>query len=142
MATTARKAGGLDWRWIGIGTLIMVVLNFVAGLIVVPLLGDARLPATPDGVTAAPEAIAGGTLAVAALVSFLSFVIGGFIVGLRSAGRTILEPAISAAIAVLIGLLLAGQFSVGNLLAGGLVPFLAGLLGGWLGEKRQGRRTV
>jgi hypothetical protein len=39
---------------------------------------------------------------------------------------------------VLIALLLSGSFSLGNLVAGGLVPFLAGLLGGWLGERRQG----
>jgi hypothetical protein len=63
--------------------------------------------------------------------------VGGFIVGLRSAGRTILEPGISAAIAVALSLLIGGAFTLGNLLAGGLVPFLAGLLGGWLGERRQ-----
>jgi hypothetical protein len=28
------------------------------------------------------------------------------------------------------------NFTVPNMLAGGLVPFLAGLLGGWLGERR------
>ncbi len=48
-----------------------------------------------------------------------------------------LEPAISAAIAVALSLLLGSAFSLGNLLAGGLMPFLAALLGGWLGERRQ-----
>ncbi|MCC2662578.1 MAG: hypothetical protein K0R41_1778, partial [Geminicoccaceae bacterium] len=43
----------------------------------------------------------------------------------------------SAAIAVLIALLIAGNFSVVNIIAGGIVPFLAGVLGGWLGERRQ-----
>ena len=42
-------------------------------------------------------------------------------VGLKSPGRTILEPGISAAIAIVIGLLLSGAFTVGNLLVGGLV---------------------
>ena len=53
-------------------------------------------------------------------------------------GRTILEPGISAAIAVVIALLISGNFGIVNLIAGGIVPFLAGVLGGWLGEKRQG----
>lgn len=72
-----------------------------------------------------------------AIVNFLVFVIGGFIVGLKSAGRTILEPGISSAVGVIIGLLIAGNFSPGNVLASGLVPFLAGILGGWIGDRRQ-----
>lgn len=76
---------------------------------------------------------------MAALIGIASFAIGGYIVGLKSPGRTILEPGISAALAVLIGLLLGGAFTLGNLLAGGLMPFLAGLLGGYLGERRQSR---
>ena len=76
-------------------------------------------------------------VALAALVGIATFAIGGYIVGLKSPGRTILEPGISAAIAVVIGLLLSGALTLGNVLAGGLVPFLAGLLGGWLGERRQ-----
>jgi hypothetical protein len=39
---------------------------------------------------------------------------------------------------VVIALLLSGNFSFGNIIAGGLVPFIAGVLGGWLGERRQG----
>jgi hydrogenase/urease accessory protein HupE len=76
-------------------------------------------------------------IGLAALLNFVAFVIGGFIVGIKSAGRTIVEPGIAAAVAVAIALLLSGSLSIGSLLAGGLVPFLAGLLGGWLGEKRQ-----
>ena len=63
-------------------------------------------------------------------------------IGVKSPGRTILEPGISAAIAVVVGLLLSGAFTLGNFLAGGLVPFLAGLLGGWLGERRQSAGAV
>jgi hypothetical protein len=58
-------------------------------------------------------------------------------VGLGSPGRIVLEPGVSAAIAVLVGLLLGGAFTLGNLPAGGLAPFLAGLLGGYLGERHQ-----
>ena len=71
-------------------------------------------------------------------MNFLSFLIGGFIVGVKSAGRTILEPGISAALAVVLALLISSNFSLMNILAGGLIPFAAGVLGGWLGERRQG----
>jgi hypothetical protein len=83
-------------------------------------------------------ALSGGQVALVAVVNFLSFVIGGFIVGLKSAGRTIFEPGISAAIAVVIALLISGNFTVVNMVAGGLIPFVAGVIGGWLGERRQG----
>jgi hypothetical protein len=38
-------------------------------------------------------------------------------------------------------LLLSGNFGLGNVIAAGLVPFLAGLGGGWLGEKRQDSKS-
>ena len=82
--------------------------------------------------------MSGGQVTLLAIVNFLSFMIGGFIVGVKSAGRTILEPGISAAIAVLIALIISGNFTLVNILAGGVVPFVAGVLGGWLGERRQG----
>jgi hypothetical protein len=72
------------------------------------------------------------------VLNFLDFAIGGLIVEPKSAGRAILEPGISAAIAVLIALLISGNFTVVNLLAVGLLPFIAGLLGGWIGERQQG----
>ena len=126
--------GKLDWKWIGIGVVVMIVLNLVAGLILGLFLG----PQAAE--VAAPEdlQLTGGQVVLAAVLNFLAFAIGGFIVGLKSAGKTILEPGISAAIAVVIALLISGNFTLVNLLAGGLVPFLAGVLGGWLGERRQG----
>jgi hypothetical protein len=134
-------SGNLDWRWIGIGVAIMIGLNLVASLIMALLIGG-DLPeaaATPEEAAAA---IGGTRLAIGALISIASFAIGGYIVGLKSPGRTILEPGISAAIAVLISLILSGAFTLGNLLIGGLIPFLAGLLGGYLGERRQSTATV
>jgi hypothetical protein len=113
----------------------MLALSFFGGLLVSLVWGE-ELAAAAEGPTT-DIALTGGQLAVFALISFLGFAIGGYIVGVRSAGRTILEPAVAAAVAVAIGLLIAGQFSFGNLLAGAVVPFLAGLLGGWLGERRQ-----
>ena len=128
----------LDWKWVGIGTLIMLGLGIVAGIILGVVLGSQL-----EGVTdPADVTLTGGQIALAAILNFLAFVVGGFIVGLKSAGKTILEPAIAAAVAVAVGLLLSGNFTVANILAGGLVPFLAGLLGGWLGEKRQESKST
>ncbi len=126
--------GRLDWKWIAIGVAIMVILNVIAGLV----LGVVLRPHL-EGVTSPEELqLSGSQLALAALLNILVFAIGGFIVGIRSAGRTIIEPGISAAIAVVIALLISGNFSLGNLIAGGLLPFVAGVIGGWLGEQRQG----
>lgn len=123
----------LDWKWIGIGVVIMIALNIAAGIVLGIFLRDE----IGDATKIEDVQLGTGQVAALALLNFLVFAIGGFIVGLKSAGRTILEPGISAALAVLIALLLAGDFSVGNILAGGLVPFLAGVLGGWFGERRQ-----
>jgi hypothetical protein len=127
-------SGKLDWKWIGIGVVVMVALNLVAGLI----LGMALGPQLEAATSLKAVELGGGQLAFAAVLNILAFVIGGFIVGVKSSGRTILEPGISAALAVLIALLISGNFSVVNLVVGGLVPFLAGVGGGWLGERRQG----
>ena len=124
----------LDWKWIGIGVLIMIALNIATGFIVALFMGSEIRGAT----NVEDISLSGGQVALLAILNFLSFVIGGFIVGVKSTGRTILEPGISAAIAVVIALLISGNFSVVNILAGGLVPFIAGVLGGWLGERQQG----
>lgn len=123
----------LDWKWIGIGVLIMIALYIVAGIV----LGLVLRPDIGDATQVEDIDLSGGQMATLAIVNFLVFLIGGFIVGLKSAGRTILEPGISAAVAVIIGLLIAGNFGLGNVIAAGLVPFLAGVLGGWIGERRQ-----
>jgi hypothetical protein len=126
--------GKLDWKWIGIGVVVMVVLSLIAGVILGLVLGpQLEGAASPEDVE-----LSGGQIAFAAVLNILAFAIGGFIVGVKSVGRTILEPGISAAIAVVIALLLSGNFTVGNIIAGGIIPFLAGVLGGWLGERRQG----
>ena len=123
----------LDWKWIGIGVLIMVGLSFLAGLLLAPFLAPGV-----DGPTSMEDVdLSAGQMGMLALVNFLIFALGGYIVGVKSAGRTILEPGVSAALAVLLALLVSRNFSVGNLLGSALVPFLAGVLGGWLGERRQ-----
>lgn len=125
--------GNLDWKWIAIGVVIMFGLSLVAGMIAALALGSTLQTAPDPG----DLSLSAGQMAFLGFLNLLSFLIGGFIVGLKSAGRTILEPGISAAIAVLLALVITGNFSLGGLVAGGLVPFAAGVLGGWLGERRQ-----
>ena len=125
--------GKLDWKWIAIGVVIMVVLNLAAGLLLGVILG----PRLKGAASPAEISLSGGQMLLALVVNVLSFLIGGFIVGVKSAGRTVLEPGISALIAVLIALVISRQLTVTNLIIGGLVPFAAGVLGGWLGERRQ-----
>ena len=43
---------------------------------------------------------------------------------------------------MLIGLAISGNVSVRNLIVGGLVPLIAGAVGGWLGERRQQAKTA
>lgn len=130
-------AGNLDWKWIGLGVLIMLGLNILAGIV----LGLYLMPDIQGATQVEDIELSGGQMAALAVVNFMVFVIGGFIVGLKSSGRTILEPGISAAVAVIIALLLSGSFTLGSVVAGGLVPFLAGVLGGWIGERRQESST-
>jgi hypothetical protein len=124
----------LDWKWIAIGVVVMVALSLIAGIILALVLGSQ----IKDATNVQNVALSGGQLVLIAVINILAYAIGGFIVGVRSAGRTIIEPGISAAIAVLIALLISGNFTVVNLIAGGLIPFVAGVVGGWLGERRQG----
>lgn len=127
--------GTLDWKWVGIGVVIMLVLSLLGGIVLTLLMPEMREAATVEDLEAMQ--ISGGQALLAAAINFLAFVIGGFIVGWKSSGRTIIEPGISAALAVLIALLIAQNFTVMNLLVGALIPFGAGVLGGWLGERRQ-----
>jgi hypothetical protein len=125
-------AGKLDWKWIGIGVLIMIALNLMANFILALILAPQFRDVDPSQIT-----LSGGQMALSVAVIVLAFLIGGFIVGVKSAGRTIAEPGLSALIAVVIGLAISGNVSARNLIVGGLVPLIAGAVGGWLGERRQ-----
>ena len=125
--------GKIDWMWIAMGALIIVALNFAAGVLLELAIGP------PLKITRSEEEIniIGGQILLALMTNAASFLIGGFIVGIKSTGRSILEPGMSALIAVLIALLLSRQITILNLIGGGVIPFFVGLLGGWLGERRQ-----
>src|SRR5262245_50128072 len=117
----------LDWKWIAIGLVIMIVLSILGGLLVGLILGPQVTGAT------SPEEISlsGGQASLVLAVNILAFLIGGFIVGVKSAGRTILEPGISALVAVIVILVVSRQMTMTNLLIAGLLPFAAGVVGGW-----------
>ena len=67
----------------------MIALNLAAGFIMALVLG----PAVQQATTVEDITLSGGQVALLALVNFLSFVIGGFIVGLKSAGGQFSNPA-------------------------------------------------
>ncbi len=118
------QSEGLAWKWIFLGVLIIfgsgIGLGFVTGF-VLALAGIVPPPPT-----------------LLMVVGVLAFGLGGFIVGKRSPGKTIIEPGISAFIATAITLLVQGNFSLFTLVVGGLLPFGAACVGAWLGEKAQG----
>lgn len=97
----------IDIKWVGIGTLVIIVLAYI-GLII-------------GAIT--------GSLAVSYLLIFLSYFVGGVIIGKKSPGRTIIEPGIASAIASLFP----GISGLGI-----LISFLMGVAGGYMGEKWQG----
>jgi hypothetical protein len=74
-------------------------------------------------------------------VALVCFAIGGFVIGMKSAGSTILEAGIAAVATLALSFVVQGQSlpaKVVALLVGFGLPFLAALFGAWLGEKVQG----
>lgn len=96
----------IDFRWVGIGTVVIIVLAYI-GLIVGAITGSA---------------------AVSYLLIFLSYFVGGVIIGKKSPGRTIIEPGIASAIASLFP-------GISGLGIG--VSFIMGIAGGYIGERWQ-----
>jgi hypothetical protein len=104
------------------GALIMFATSFVGGLVAGML--DIRDVWTHAG------------------ISLLCFFIGGYIIGKKSAGQTILEAGLAAVLAIVVALLLRGVKFPDDPVAIALgfgIPFLAALFGGWLGERAQDR---
>src|SRR5262249_40477337 len=65
----------LDWKWIAIGTVTMIVLNIVAAMLLILALGPQI-----RGVTSVEEInLSSGQIWLVLLANALSFLIGGFI---------------------------------------------------------------
>jgi hypothetical protein len=109
--------------WVIGGTIIMFLTNILGGILAASLH------------TVDVYEIAG--------VAIVCFAFGGFVIGWKSEGQTILEAGLAAAIAT--GASVAYQSSRTGMsyepvaLAIGIgIPFVAGIIGGYIGEKVQG----
>ena len=82
------------------------------------------------------------SLRIELILSLGSFFLGGLVVGLISPGRRLMEPAIAAAISVVLTFMISFftplmfvQASVSRMLIGGAVAFIVALWGADLGER-------
>lgn len=116
------KTNKIQWKWV----ITSVVVGFVLNVLFVFL----------------PSKVFNIDLTVAFVAFLLSFVIAGFIVGYKSPGVTIKEPAFAGIIAVILEWLflefgLKLDIAVPYLITGLALGFLFTLIGAWLGEKYQ-----
>jgi len=122
MATEPQESTGLQWKWIGIGTIVGVVLATFLFQIMSDMFHTFYIPL---------------------FIGLLSFVIMGIVIGYKSPGYTIKEPAIGGVFAMIITLgILHFVFDYnppeGQMIAAPFLGFLLALLGGWVGEELQG----
>jgi hypothetical protein len=77
------------------------------------------------------------------VIACVCFAAGGFIIGWKSEGRTIVEAGLAAALAtgltyVYRVMFMSARLNLVALVIGAGIPFCAGLVGGWIGELVQG----
>jgi hypothetical protein len=117
------KDKSFSWGWMLGGTLLMFITSFFGGFV-----------AAGAGITS-PLALLG--------IALLCFFTGGFVIGWKSEGQTIIEGGLAAALAIVISLGIRGFALVVlepvALLIGIGIPFGAGLLGAFIGELVQGK---
>lgn len=117
---TASK-GGLEWKWIVTGAFAGTALCLSLYLMVAKTF---HIPLIPT------------------YMSLLGLVVMGIIIGYKSEGYTIMEPAIGGLLTlVLTGLVLSSAFGFAftttELVVGAVLGMLLGLVGGWVGEQIQ-----
>ena len=122
MATESQESTGLQWKWIGIGTLIGVVLTTLLFQIMSDTFNSFYIPL---------------------FIGLLSYVIMGIIIGYKSPGYTLKEPAIGGLFAMIITIAILHYIfdynpPEGQMIAAPFIAFLLALLGGWVGEELQG----
>lgn len=117
---------GFSWKWAGIAFLIYVTLQVLV-LVVGPMAISSYDPQGLPGL----------------LISAGVWFVGGILVGRLSPGKTFLEPAVAASLAVVPTLLylnsIADVYPLSGLanFVGGLIGVMVTLLGGFIGEKLQ-----
>ena len=122
MATETQQRTGLQWKWIGIGTIVGVVLTTLLFQIMSDTFNSFYIPL---------------------FIGLLSYVIMGIIIGYKSPGYTVKEPAIGGVFAMVITIaILHYVFDYnppeGQMIAAPFIAFILALLGGWVGEELQG----
>jgi len=122
MATESQESTGLQWKWIGIGTVIGVVMTTLLFQIMSDTFNSFYIPL---------------------FIGLLSYVIMGIIIGYKSPGYTLKEPAIGGLFAIIITMAILHYVFGYNprgeqMIAAPFIAFLLALLGGWVGEELQG----
>ncbi|MFA5834283.1 MAG: hypothetical protein WDA22_12480 [Bacteroidota bacterium] len=117
---TASK-GGLEWKWIIIGIIAGTALCLSLFLMVAKTF---HLPLIPT------------------YMSLLGFVVMGIIIGYKSEGYTLKEPAIGGFLTLAItGFTLSSvfnySFSMSEMIGAPILGLILGLIGGWVGEQIQ-----
>ncbi len=117
---TASK-GGLEWKWIITGIVAGTALCLSLYLMIAKTF---HIPLIPT------------------FMSLLGFVVMGIIIGFKSEGYTIKEPAIGGFVTLLlVGIVLSVVFGVSftttELVAAPILGLILGLIGGWVGEQIQ-----
>lgn len=122
-----------SWGWVGGAFVVFIAVELViGGLIGEVLLGRYR------------SISLGFTLQ--GLLHVASFLIGGFLVGVVSPGKRLMEPAVAAFGSVLFMFVLTVftpyawfVFSTDRVIVGGGLAFLLALAGAWFGERVTGQ---
>jgi hypothetical protein len=115
----------MEWRWVMVGTLIMLGMQSLAAALLVAFGAD------PGG------------WAVAGIATSLAFFVGGIVIGIMSPGYTAWEAGFASVLAaggmVLVAsrLLAFGRGLVAIVPLAILWGLLLGLAGGWVGERIQ-----
>ena len=107
--------------WVIGGSALMIVTNLFGGIV-----------AGGVGVT---------SIWVLAGVAVGCFAVGGFVIGWKSEGQTILEAGIAAVVALAASFLIRNARLPDDPVVLGIgfgVPFVAAIIGAWIGEKVQG----
>ena len=119
----------ITWGWVVVGAVVMLAVQAVTAVLVAGSVYAIDKLGSQGFFTRTSMVISGG---------LLSYLVGGFVVGWKSPGRTVLEPALAAIPSGLCFALLfsqaVGGWRLGAFLVGG---FLVAFVGAWLGERYQ-----
>lgn len=119
MSTEATTSKGLEWKWIIIGVVAGTALCLSLHQMISQTF---HIPLIPT------------------FMSLLGFVVMGIVIGYKSEGHTIKEPAVGGFVTlVIVGNLLAFafdyEFTMTEKILAPIVGLILGLIGGWVGEQ-------